>query len=231
MNQHTHLDELEILQTERNWVLPPLPDVTAACPDENQITEAFEGLLSPDEQRILNRHVAVCGHCRGLLDLLTATSIQVPEKLPIAPASALPVELRRIGLLGRLQKAVRNFAVVFAPSGIVLPAVGDSGTPDQLDELEQRQVLIKSESIQAVIFARGPWLYVSLFTDKPSNVRSLTLIDVRTRVALRTERKATRKGEVSYRLGLLDDLSGRTFEVSFELGRRPYRRRVRIQQP
>jgi hypothetical protein len=228
--------EMEMLWVELNRTPGPLPEATPECPDENQVALAFEGQLSASEQGTFDHHLKGCGYCRGLLDVLTATFVRLPDKLPPAPREALPRELRRPDikkvLLARLRQAYERVRVFFVspflPQPSLVRGTAASAPPLRFDEILQREVLIESPDVQAVAFLRGNTLYLSILVDRPKAVQSLLITDMQTQSAWREEKRTEERGEILLHLGPAAALCGKQLEISFRVGKRLYRTQVHI---
>ncbi len=228
--------EAKMLWEELNRAPDPVPKATPECPDENQIALAFEGLLSSSEQEAFDRHLKSCKHCCGLLDLLTAAFARLPAELPAAPQNALPQELRRPGirevLLERLRQAYERVRVFFVspllPQSTLVRGMAASAPPLRFDEILQREVLIESPDVQAVVFLGGSALYLSILVDRLKTVQSLLITDMQTQSAWREEKRTEEGGEIRLHLGPAAALCGRQLEISFRVGKRLYRTRVHI---
>jgi tetratricopeptide (TPR) repeat protein len=224
--------EAELLWTELNRIPEPLPAATAACPNETQLAAYFTGKLSASERPTIAHHVRTCGHCRGLLDFLTTTAVRTPAILPAAPMSALPQELHRPRLVEQLWQKLKDFVsvAVFAEPGPLL-AYADTGSEiEQIRELSSRQVLLQTNLLQLVLFSRGQWLILSVFTDRPQAVRSFGITDIETGMPLQPEKSREAEGEVSYTIGTLTAFWGKTLAVRFRLGKQQYEEKVQIRR-
>lgn len=231
--------EAEMVWEELNRAPDPLPEATHKCPDENRVALAFEGQLSASKQEEFDRHLKGCGHCCGLLDLLTATFVQLPARLPAAPQNALPQELRQPGLIKTLERKLRDIFDRIAdqigefllPPGLLTPTVvrGTAATQAPLDftTVLQREVLIENPDVQAVLFLRGRTLYLSLLTDRRKTVRALHVTDLQTRKA-QVLSPTAEDGE--FHLGAVEEICNKQLEISFRIGKRQYRVRRHIHE-
>lgn len=231
--------EAEMLWMELTRAPASLPGATPECPEENHIALAFAGQLAARQQEIFDRHLENCGHCRSLLDLLTATFARLPAVLPAAPQSALPQELRRPGFLKKLQKSlqqitqqiserVREFFVppfVLSQPALVRGEAAATPPSVQFEEILWREVLIETPDVQVVLFPRGRKLYLSALGNRLRIVRSLRLIDMKTHSTWPTE-KTNEEGVVC--LGEATNLCNKQLQISFRVGKKRYQTRILV---
>ena len=92
--------------------------VTAGCPDEHVVAGYVDGTLDPAAAAELERHLADCGHCLGLVALLSreheAVAATPGSRAPAGPA-AIPAAERRHRWHGVQRWAVAATLVLAVP--------------------------------------------------------------------------------------------------------------------
>lgn len=129
--------------------------ITADCPDEHAIAGYVDGGLDPAAAASLERHLADCSHCLGLVALLSReheAGASTPASRAAAGPAAIPTGQRRNRWLGVQKWAVAATLVLAVPVLFQLAHPPDrrTGAPEGTPSATTRMVTPAARGLQVL---------------------------------------------------------------------------------